>query len=162
MATGKKSYHSELSGYRKNPKHYLGSCLHDGCFLSQIGEEVGTKRPAYGVPTGVDSEGLKSISQGSDPLLYAPSIEHEDRRQRMCVHACVRACLCAHMCPCSESEQVKVAQSCPTLCHPMHYTVHGILQARTLEWVAFPFSRGSSQPRDQTQVPHIAGRFFTS
>ena len=40
--------------------------------------------------------------------------------------------------------------------------VHGILQARTLEWVAFPFPRGSSQSRDQTQVSHIAGRFFTS
>ena len=43
-------------------------------------------------------------------------------------------------------------QSCPTLCDPMSYTVHGILQARILEWVTFPFSRGSSQPRDQTQV----------
>ena len=41
-------------------------------------------------------------------------------------------------------------------------TVHGILQARILEWVVFPFSRGSSQPRDQTQVSHISGRFFTS
>ena len=58
--------------------------------------------------------------------------------------------------------KVKVAQSCPTLCDPTEYTVHGILQARTLEWVAFPFSRGSSQPRDQTQVSHIAGRSFTS
>ena len=37
----------------------------------------------------------------------------------------------------------------------MDYTVHGILQARILEWVAFPFSRGSSQPRDRTQVSHI-------
>ena len=42
------------------------------------------------------------------------------------------------------------------------WTIHGILQARRLEWVAFPFSRGSSQPRDWTQVSHIAGRFFTS
>ena len=42
---------------------------------------------------------------------------------------------------------MKVAQSCPTLCDPMDYTVHGILQARILEWVAVPFSRGSSQPR---------------
>ena len=58
--------------------------------------------------------------------------------------------------------KVKVAQSCPTLYDPMDYTVHGILQARILEWVAFPFSRGSSQPRDQTQVSHIAGGFFTS
>ena len=40
--------------------------------------------------------------------------------------------------------------------------VHGILQARILEWVAVPFSRGSSQPRDRTQVSHIAGGFFTS
>ena len=44
----------------------------------------------------------------------------------------------------------------------MDYTVHGILQARILEWVAFPFSRGSSQPRDQTQVSRITGRIFTS
>ena len=39
---------------------------------------------------------------------------------------------------------------------------HGILQARMLEWVAFPISRGSSQPRDKTQVSHIAGEFFIS
>ena len=58
--------------------------------------------------------------------------------------------------------EVKVAQSCPTLCNPMDYTVHGILQARILQWVAFPFFRGSSQPRDQTQVSCIAGGFFTS
>ena len=44
--------------------------------------------------------------------------------------------------------KVKVAQSCLTLWDPMDYTVHGILQARILEWIAFPFSRGSSQPRD--------------
>ena len=57
---------------------------------------------------------------------------------------------------------VKVAQSGPTLCDPMDYTVRGILQARILEWVAFPVSRRSSQPRDQTQVSCTAGRFFTS
>ena len=58
--------------------------------------------------------------------------------------------------------KVKVAQLCPTLCDPMDYTVHGILHARILEWVAFPFSGGSSQPRDQNQLFHIAGGFFTS
>ena len=58
--------------------------------------------------------------------------------------------------------KVKVAQSCPTFCDPMNYTVHGILQTRMLEWVAFPFPRGSSQPRDQTQVFCIAGGFLTS
>ena len=63
----------------------------------------------------------------------------------------------------SESE---AAQSCPTLCDPMNYSllgssVHGILQARILEWVAISFSRRYSQPRDWTQVSHIVGRCFT-
>ena len=58
--------------------------------------------------------------------------------------------------------KVKVAHLCPTLCDPMGSTVHGILQVRILEWVAFPFSRGSSRPRDQIQVSSTAGRFFTS
>ena len=57
-------------------------------------------------------------------------------------------------------------QSCPTLCNPIDYSlpdssVHGILQARTLEWVAISSSRGSSWPRDRTQIPCIAGRRFT-
>ena len=58
--------------------------------------------------------------------------------------------------------KVKVAQLCPTLYDPMDYPVHGMLQARILEWVAFPSSRGSSQPRDWTQVSYIADSFFTS
>ena len=58
--------------------------------------------------------------------------------------------------------KVKVTQSCLTLCDPMDYTVLGILQARILEWIAFSVSRGSSQPRDQTQASCIAGRFFSS
>ena len=67
----------------------------------------------------------------------------------------------AHACVC-----VLVAQSCLTLCDPMGYSspgssVHGILQARTLEWVTIPFSRISSRSRDQTRVSCIAGGFFT-
>ena len=64
--------------------------------------------------------------------------------------------------------EVKVAQSWLSvklkvaLRDPMDYTVHGILQARILEWVAFPFSRGFSQPRDWTQVSLITGGFLTS
>ena len=58
--------------------------------------------------------------------------------------------------------KVKVAQSCPTLWDPMDCMVHGIVQARILDWVAYPFSKGSSQSRDQTQVSCIAGGFFTS
>ena len=62
--------------------------------------------------------------------------------------------------------RVKVTQLCPTLCDPMNCSlpstsVYGIIQARILEWVAIPFSRGSSQARDRTQVSHIAGRFLT-
>ena len=56
----------------------------------------------------------------------------------------------------------EVAQSRPSLCNLMDYTVHEILLGRVLKRVAVPFSRGSSQPRDQTQVSLIAGRFFTS
>ena len=51
-------------------------------------------------------------------------------------------------CPSVGSVKVKVAQSCLTLCNNVDYTVHGILQARILEWVPGPFSRESSQPRD--------------
>ena len=72
--------------------------------------------------------------------------------------------------PANPAEGVSVCvlapQSCLTLCNPMDCSppaspVHRILQARRLEWVAISFSGGSSQPRDQTQVLHIMGRFFT-
>ena len=61
---------------------------------------------------------------------------------------------------------VLVAQSCSTLCSPMDHSppgssVHGLLQARILEWVAISFSRRSSQLRDQTCSSCIAGKFFT-
>ena len=62
--------------------------------------------------------------------------------------------------------QVLPTQLCPTLCNPMDYSpqgssVHGLLQARILEWAAISFFRGSFQSRDQTWVSHTAGRFFT-
>ena len=66
---------------------------------------------------------------------------------------------------CAASIKALATQSCLTLCNPMDWglpdsSAHGILQARILEWAAIPFSRGSSQPRDQTWVSRIAGRFF--
>ena len=71
---------------------------------------------------------------------------------------------CLHF-PTKESES-EVIQSCPTLCDPMDCSlpgssVHGIFQAIVLEWVAISFSRGSSRPRDHTQVSHIVDRRFT-
>ena len=63
-------------------------------------------------------------------------------------------------------QAVLITQSRPTLCDPMDHSppgssIHGILQAKTLEWVAVSFSRASSQPRDRTRVSHVAGRLFT-
>ena len=68
--------------------------------------------------------------------------------------------------PQSHRKPCLVAQSCPTLCDPMDHSplgssIHGILQARTLEWVAISFSRASSQPRNRTWVSHMAGELFT-
>ena len=76
----------------------------------------------------------------------------------MLSHVCVCVCVC--MCVC-----VLVTQSCLILCNPMDCSppgssVHGILQARILEWAAISSSRGSSQPRDRTQVACMAGGFF--
>ena len=61
---------------------------------------------------------------------------------------------------CNTQVNVKVAQPCLTLCDPMDCIVHVILQARILEWVAFPFSRGSSQSRNRTQISRIASRIL--
>ena len=74
----------------------------------------------------------------------------------------IEHCMC---CVCAKS-----LQSCPTLCDPVDCSlpdssVHRILQAKILEWVAISFSRGSSKPRDQTHIsmfPALAGRFFTT
>ena len=64
-----------------------------------------------------------------------------------------------------KEKESEVAQSCPTLCDPLDCSlpgssVHGILQARIVEWVAISFCRGSSRPRDRTEISHIAGRHF--
>ena len=58
--------------------------------------------------------------------------------------------------------KMQVTQPCLTLCDPLDYIVHGILQAKILEWVAYPFFSRSSQPRNQTGVSCIAGGFFTN
>ena len=75
--------------------------------------------------------------------------------------------MCAKGCNGGESEapalgEYRALSRVRLFATPVDYIVHGILQARILEWVAFPFSRGSSRPRDRTQVSKIAGGFFTS
>ena len=79
-------------------------------------------------------------------------------------HMCHKKAHTAEIREC-ESESV-ISSSCPTLCDPMDCSppgssIHDILQTRILGWVAIPFSRGSSQSRDQTWVSRIADRFFT-
>ena len=74
------------------------------------------------------------------------TVEHPARREKKAWHL---------------EKKVKVSQSCLTLCDPMDYTVHGILQASILEWVDFPFASTSSQSRNQTSISCVAGRFFT-
>ena len=77
--------------------------------------------------------------------------------QRTCLDTQNMYILKALMYSTTLSSRSESRSACPTLCKPKDYTVHGILQARILEWVAFPFSRGSSQPRNRTQVSHIEG-----
>ena len=79
-----------------------------------------------------------------------------------CVFAAARASkICIFLKEFSLSHVQVVSLCDPMDCSPPGSSVHGILQARILEWVAIPFSKESSQPRDQTPVSFIAGRFFT-
>ena len=64
-------------------------------------------------------------------------------------------------CMCAESPQLCLTLCDPMDCSPPGSSVPGILQAGILEWIAISFSRGSYQPRDRSQVSHIAGRYFT-
>ena len=77
---------------------------------------------------------------------------------------CIPAGLVKRKCSCERKER-EVAQSCPTLCNPVDcslpgFSVHGILQARILEWAAISFFRGSSRRRDRIRVSHNGGRSF--
>ena len=82
-------------------------------------------------------------------------------RVRVCARACVCACVCVCVCVCAcVCVCVWLPRSCLTLCHPMDssrpgFSVHGILQARILEWVDIPFSRGSSDPGIKPRAPIV-------
>ena len=120
-------------------------------YFTQIGCKLCLISPIHSMPAAVDSSLSGRICNCVNSSMTGPVKESEIVRIRL---------LSVWFHP--RKVKVKVAQSCPTLCDPVDYTVHGILQARILEWVAFPFSRGSSQSRNWTHVSHIAGTFFTS
>ena len=121
-----------------------------------MGETVAWSRGMY-LP-------LKSQARTSPQTCtsQAPHLPHQQWPQNKSVYIILTYSIC-YRCM---RVRVLVAQLCPTLCDPVDYSspdssVHGILQARILEWVAIPFSRGSSQLRDGTWVSLIAGRLFT-
>ena len=99
-------------------------------------------------PGDLPNPGIKTGS----PALQADALPSEPPGKSMRRHSSLKV-------------KVLVAQSCPTLrdpmdCSPPGSSVHEIFQARILAWVAISFSRGSSQPRDQTWISHVLGRFF--
>ena len=99
------------------------------------------------------------------PLPSKPIMVLRAQDQRGCGLQIYPPCVQAQGTAPPKKIRVKVVQSCPTLCNPIDCSppgssVHGILQARILEWIAIPFSRGSSWCRAQTQVSWIVGRFF--
>ena len=94
-------------------------------------------------------------------MVYTILISMQDLTKVSCI-----MCHNASLNKSQKTDKVLAAQSCPTLCNPTvgslpGSSVHGILQARILEWAAVPFSRRYSQPRDQTQISYIVSEFFT-
>jgi len=101
----------------------------------------------------IPSSSIISVSSGAYSLFTFDIIVEIFGFKSVCVCVCV--CVC-----------VLVAQLCltlciPTDCSPPGFSVHGILQARILQWIAISFSGGTFQLRDRTLVSYLAGRFFT-
>ena len=84
----------------------------------------------------------------------------------VCTCVCMHMCVCMHVCVCVCMHVCSVVSDCECMdCSQQVSSVHGIFQARILEWVAISFSRGSFQPRDRTYISYIScvvGRFFTT
>ena len=136
--------------------HHLLSCLHSWAWTSP--EQRLCYPPLWRQHLAWDERVLRW--RNGCPAFF--SIRSEIWGQVLCLIHCYWY-IASYIIHESESE---VTQSCPTLCDPMYCrpprsSIHGILQAKTLEWVAFSFSRGSSRPRDWTQVFCIAARRFT-
>ena len=138
------------------------------------GQCGGCRRGEQLVP-GACSEGGTGLESGPEghpptcgPAVWTshPGVPRQERLQALSLEKVGSPTLgsCNGLGP--SQEGCLVAQSCPTLCDAMDCSlpgssVHGILQASILEWVAIPFSRGTSRPRDGTWVSRFAARFFT-
>ena len=129
--------------------------------------------PGTGEPGGLPSMGLRE-SDTTEWLHFTFIYTHTHTHTDIYVCACVNVCVCIteSLCCTSESNtlQIHYVLRCPVLCGPVDYSlqglsVQGILQARILEWIAVPSSKGSSQPRDWVHVsksPALADRLFTA
>ena len=114
--------------------------------------KIKEKLSSFGLKSGKGKipKALRKCSRGN------PSFSSEEGKLLNSMDSCFKI----------DMKWSEVAQSCLTLCNPMDcslpgFSVYGIFQARVLEWVAISFSRGSSWPRDRTQVSRIASRHFT-
>ena len=135
----------------------------------RVYNRLGLVSGCRGPPQAGDQQGdfyrLSKEEPGGRHPAQADGATH-DRKELMCWdNPKARAAMVYFFYLTCESES-GVAQLCPTLCDPMDCSLpgssaHGIFQAIVLEWIAISFSRGSSRPRDQTQVSHIVDRRFT-
>ena len=143
-------------GMEQENRGWLSTTLHSNISLKaewvkKPGPQIPGKAQDWGLrePQWVDTEGTEEETSGcasARPSLSQPST---GRRKKPLHHGvfigfCFKLAHCFMGC----GSEVKFTQSCPILCDPMDYTAHGILQARIPEWIALPFSRGSSQHRD--------------
>ena len=145
------------------------ACQRRRCEFDPWGGNIPWRRDWLSTPIFLpgESHGQRRLV-GSSPWGHKESfttewLKHTPLQMGGCLHVRCYHRICKatphKMCPNAGCESCLVMSDS---LQPHEDTVHGILQARLLEWVAFPFSRGSSQPRDRTQVSCIAGGFFTS
>ena len=136
-----------ISGSGRSPGGGLGKSLQYSCL-----ENLKDRGAWWAIVHGVaKSWTLKQLSMHAHPMFQV---------LKWCIFV---VCVCVYCLTTYRWIRMWKPLSCVlTLCDPMDYTVHEILQARILEWVVIPFSGRSSQLRNQTQVSHTAGRFFTS
>ena len=143
------------------PLQLLSSILHRRAFQTRgsTQDPQGCLHNAYASSAGAGEDLGPCLSHCLPSDLHTPGPGHTWSKIFFFFFSSTTLLLPTHLPPPSCTH----AQPCnPMDCSPPGFSVHGLFQARILEWVAFPFSRGASQPRDQTQVSHIAGGFFTS
>ena len=147
--------------FPQRPSSFEGVSVNVWCLLKNCWFELYCKIHMYGCPITMELPSFYH-TRASHPKYYWLLGSCNSSLCVLCIECCLTAALAStHCC------YVLISKSCPTLCDcmdcsPPGSSIHGILQARILGWVAIPFSRGSSQPTDRTWVFCIAGIFNAS